>query len=70
MQTLGVPYPEGYDEQAVEDLLFQGGQIAADLKNSGIEVSPTSYMVAMIALTLLCFAVSYLVFMIQGLPAG
>jgi cytochrome c oxidase cbb3-type subunit I/II len=49
MQTLGVPYPDGYDEQAVEELIFQGEQIAADLKNSGIEVSPTSYMVAMIA---------------------
>jgi cytochrome c oxidase cbb3-type subunit I/II len=49
MQTLGVPYPEGYDEQAVDDLLIQAAGIVADLKNSGIEVSPTSHMVAMIA---------------------
>lgn len=49
MQTLGVPYPEGYDEDAVDDLIWQAEQIAADLKNSGIEIEPTSQMVAMIA---------------------
>jgi len=49
MQTLGVPYPEGYDEDAVDDLIWQAEQIAADLKSSGIDVEPTSHMVAMIA---------------------
>jgi len=49
MQKLGVPYPEGYDQQAVEDLKSQGSEIAANLNSSGIEVSPTSQMVAMIA---------------------
>jgi len=49
MQTLGVPYPEGYDEDAVDDLIWQAEQIAADLKNSGIDIEPTSHMVAMIA---------------------
>jgi len=49
MQTLGVPYPEGFDEDAVDDLLWQADQIVTDLKNSGIEVDPTSHMVAMIA---------------------
>ena len=49
MQTLGVPYPEGYDEDAVDDLIWQAEQIAADLKNSGIDIEPTSQMVAMIA---------------------
>ena len=49
MQTLGVPYPEGYDEDAVDDLMWQAEQIAADLKNSGIDIEPTSHMVAMIA---------------------
>jgi cytochrome c oxidase cbb3-type subunit I/II len=49
MQTLGVPYPEGYDEDAVDDLIWQAEQIAADLLNSGIDVEPTSHMVAMIA---------------------
>lgn len=49
MQTLGVPYPEGYDQLAVSDLMVQAESIVADLKASGIEVEPTSYMVAMIA---------------------
>jgi cytochrome c oxidase cbb3-type subunit I/II len=49
MQTLGVPYPEGYDQEAVEDLRKQGAEVAANLLASGIEVSPTSQMVAMIA---------------------
>ncbi len=49
MQTLGVPYPEGYDEQAVEDLLWQAEQIVAELKASGIDIEPTKEMVAMIA---------------------
>jgi len=49
MQTLGVPYPEGYDEIAVEDLKKQGAEIAADLKASGIDIEPTKEMVAMIA---------------------
>jgi len=49
MQTLGVPYPEGFDEEAVDDLIWQAEQIAADLKNSGIDIEPTSHMVAMIA---------------------
>ena len=49
MQTLGVPYPEGYDEKAVEDLMLQAEQIVNDLKNSNIDIEPTSQMVAMIA---------------------
>jgi cytochrome c oxidase cbb3-type subunit I/II len=49
MQTLGVPYPEGYDEKAVEELMLQAQQIVNDLKNSNIEIEPTKQMVAMIA---------------------
>jgi len=49
MQTLGIEYPEGYDQQAVDDLMKQAEVIVADLKASGIEVKPTSEMVAMIA---------------------
>lgn len=37
MQTLGVPYPEGYAEQANDDLLRQADEIVANLKASGIE---------------------------------
>ena len=32
MQTLGVPYPEGYDTQANEDLAKQAEEIAQDIK--------------------------------------
>ena len=49
MQTLGVPYPEGFDEKAVDELLWQADQIVAELKLSGIEIEPTREMVAMIA---------------------
>ncbi len=49
MQTLGVPYPEGYDKEAVDDLLWQAQQIVDDLKNSNIEIEPNKQMVAMIA---------------------
>jgi len=49
MQTLGVPYPDGYDQKAVDDLLAQAQQIVDDLKNSNIEIEPTKQMVAMIA---------------------
>lgn len=49
MQTLGVPYPEGYDQKAVEDLMLQAQTIAEDLKASGIEIAPTKQMIAMIA---------------------
>ena len=49
MQTLGVPYPEDYDKQAVEDLMSQAQQIVNDLKISNIDIEPTKQMVAMIA---------------------
>ena len=49
MQTLGVPYPEGYDEQALADLEKQAAEIAANLKASGIEVKSTKEIIAMIA---------------------
>ncbi|MEN8202448.1 MAG: cytochrome-c oxidase, cbb3-type subunit I [Bacteroidota bacterium] len=49
MQTLGVPYEEGYDQEAVDDLMIQAQAIVDDLKNSGIEIEPTKQMVAMIA---------------------
>ncbi|MEA3461239.1 MAG: cytochrome-c oxidase, cbb3-type subunit I, partial [Bacteroidota bacterium] len=47
MQTLGVPYPEGYDQLAVDDLIKQAEEIVADLKRSGIDIEPTKQMVAM-----------------------
>lgn len=49
LQKLGVPYPEGYDEQANADLMVQAEQIVANLKSSGVEVMPESEIVALIA---------------------
>jgi cytochrome c oxidase cbb3-type subunit I/II len=49
MQTLGVPYEEGYDKVAVDDYMKQAKEIVADLKASNIEIEPTKQMVAMIA---------------------
>lgn len=49
MQKLGVPYPEGYDQQAVADLDKQAAGIVNTLSESGITVDPRSEMVALIA---------------------
>jgi len=49
LQRLGVPYPEGYDQQANADLEVQANKIVASLKESGVEVMPNSEIVALIA---------------------
>ncbi len=49
MQTLGVPYSEGYADQAVEDYLNEAQAIVSELAASGVEVKPESEIVAMIA---------------------
>ncbi len=49
MQTLGVPYPEGYDQKAVDDLKAQAEKIAANLAGDGIEVMSDREIVALIA---------------------
>jgi cytochrome c oxidase cbb3-type subunit I/II len=49
MQTLGVPYPEGYDEIANEELMKQATEIANGLKASGIEVEADREIIALIA---------------------
>jgi len=49
MQTLGVPYPEGYDLQSEADLMKQATEIADGLKASGIEIEPQKQMIALIA---------------------
>ncbi len=36
MQTLGVPYPEGYDEIANSDLQKQAEQIVETLQGTGV----------------------------------
>jgi cytochrome c oxidase cbb3-type subunit I/II len=49
MKKFGVPYPEGYDEIALNDLMIQANTIVANLKESGVEVAPDTEIVALIA---------------------
>lgn len=49
MQTLGVPYPEGYDKVANDDVKAQAEKIAAGLKAQGIEVGSNKQVIALIA---------------------
>ncbi|MCD6596488.1 MAG: cytochrome-c oxidase, cbb3-type subunit I [Bacteroidales bacterium] len=49
MQTLGVPYPEGYDKIANDDLMKQAKKISDGLSDEGIDVEPTRQIVALIA---------------------
>jgi len=49
MQTLGVPYPDGFDKVAIDSLMAQAKRIAADIKTTGIDVSPDKEVIAMIA---------------------
>jgi cytochrome c oxidase cbb3-type subunit I/II len=49
LRTVGVPYEDGYESQANEDLDKQAAEIAASLKADGIEVMPEAEIVALIA---------------------
>jgi mono/diheme cytochrome c family protein len=49
MQTLGVPYPEGYDLQAEADLMKQATEIADGLNASEIKIEPQKQIIALIA---------------------
>ncbi|HQQ94087.1 MAG TPA: cytochrome-c oxidase, cbb3-type subunit I [Bacteroidia bacterium] len=49
MQTLGVPYPEGYEDMAEKDMMKQAEQVAASLKKDGIETEPGKEIVALIS---------------------
>jgi cytochrome c oxidase cbb3-type subunit I/II len=49
MITLGVPYPENYEQKAREDLEIQAVKIADGLKSAGIETSHTREIIALIA---------------------
>ncbi len=49
MQMLGVPYPTGYDTKSVADYTLQADKIVAELKLAGVDVKPTSQVIAMIA---------------------
>ncbi len=49
MQTLGVPYPDGYADIAIDKLNAQANEIAATLKEGGVEVNADREIIAMIA---------------------
>ena len=49
MQTLGVPYPAGYDKIAKDDLQKQALVIQASLKKDGIQASEKREIIALIA---------------------
>lgn len=49
MQTLGVPYPEGYDEKANDDLTKQAKSIADDLKKNKVRIDSNKELIAIIA---------------------
>jgi cytochrome c oxidase cbb3-type subunit I/II len=49
MQYLGVPYPEGYDLKANDDLKVQAEAISAGLKAQGIDVAANKQVIALIA---------------------
>lgn len=49
MQTLGVPYPEGYDREANQDLMKQADRIVRSLEKDKIKIAPTKEIVALIA---------------------
>jgi cytochrome c oxidase cbb3-type subunit I/II len=49
MQTLGVPYPEGFDKESEAAYMEQAKQITDDLRLSGIDVAPNKEIVAIIA---------------------
>jgi cytochrome c oxidase cbb3-type subunit I/II len=49
MQSLGVPYPEGYDKEALNALHRQAEEIALTLKDQGVEVEFDREIIALIA---------------------
>jgi cytochrome c oxidase cbb3-type subunit I/II len=49
LRRLGVPYPDGYETQARDDMRAQAEGIAGNLKKAGMEVSPNREIIALIA---------------------
>jgi cytochrome c oxidase cbb3-type subunit I/II len=49
MQSLGVPYPKGYETRAAQDLQAQAESIAQDLEKNGIPVETQKEIIALIA---------------------
>ncbi len=49
MQTLGVPYPSGFDQVANKDLIIQANGIALDLSMNNIKIKSNKEIIALIA---------------------
>jgi len=49
MRQMGVPYPEGYESVAVDDLKKQAESISANLKKEKIEIKSDKQIIALIA---------------------
>ncbi len=49
MQTLGVPYPAGFDQVANKDLIIQANGIALDLSMNNIKIKSNKEIIALIA---------------------
>jgi cytochrome c oxidase cbb3-type subunit I/II len=49
MQTLGVPYPKGYDAIANQDLLKQATTVSENLKKDKINTANNKEIIALIA---------------------
>jgi cytochrome c oxidase cbb3-type subunit I/II len=49
LRKIGVPYPEGYEEIANDDLVKQADAIALDLQKNGIPAEPQKEIIALIA---------------------
>ena len=49
MRTLGVPYPDGYESVANEELQKQADKITAELKKNGLTADGRKEIIALIA---------------------
>ncbi|GAB5526861.1 MAG: cytochrome-c oxidase, cbb3-type subunit I [Roseivirga sp.] len=49
LRTVGVPYPDGYEDTANQDLKAQAQEIVASLKSDGVEASEAAEIIALIA---------------------
>ncbi len=49
LRTVGVPYPNGYEDQAVTELQLQAENIAKDLQTQGVPAEPDKEIIALIA---------------------
>jgi len=49
MRSFGVPYPNGYEETANNDLVTQAQEITVDLQETGVPTEPNKEIIALIA---------------------